>query len=312
MIIKILGSAAGGGFPQWNCNGHNSRSVRAGKRGFQAATQSSIAVSRHRDAGEWVICNASPDIREQINANFELQPHADGPLRNSPIAAVVLTNADVDHVAGLLSLREGQRFALYGSERVLSTLSRNSIFDVLDSNTVARRIFALDHPVNLAGPSAQLGISLVPFVVPGKIALYLEDANAGEHFGTEQGDTIGLKLSDAASGRSAFYIPGCAGVDARLAERLKGADLVLFDGTLFTDDEMISEGLSHKTGRRMGHISMSGPDGSIAALSELGIGRRIFVHINNSNPVLNATSEARKLVEAAGWEVAYDGMELEL
>lgn len=312
MIIKILGSAAGGGFPQWNCNGQNSRAVRAGGPGFRAATQSSLALSANRDSGDWVICNASPDIREQINATAELQPPGDGPLRNSPIKAVVLTNADVDHVAGLLSLREGQPFTLYGSERVLNTLSSNSIFDVLDREKVPRRAFVLGQAVDLTGTGAPLGLSMVPFSVPGKIALYLEDADAGSNFGTEEGDTIGLQFEDPATCRKAFYIPGCADVDAGLAERLKGADLVLFDGTLFTDDEMVSQDLSHKTGRRMGHISMSGPEGSIAALAGLDIKRRVFVHINNSNPVLDAASEARKVVEAAGWEVAYDGMEIEL
>lgn len=312
MIIKILGSAAGGGFPQWNCNGQNSRAVRAGRPGFRAATQSSLALSRNRDSGDWVICNASPDIREQINATAELQPPGDGPLRNSPIKAVVLTNADVDHVAGLLSLREGQPFALYGSERVLNTLSSNSIFDVLDREKVPRRAFVLGQAVDLTGTSAQLGLSMVPFSVPGKIALYLEDADAGANFGTEEGDTIGLRFEDRATGRTVIYVPGCADVDTGLAERLRGTDLVLFDGTLFTDDEMVSQGLSEKTGRRMGHISMSGPDGSIAALAGLDIGRRVFVHINNSNPVLDAASEARKFVEAAGWEVAHDGMEIEL
>ena len=283
-----------------------------GRAGFRAATQSSLAVSRDRSSGDWIICNASPDIREQINATVELQPDGDGPLRNSPIKAVVLTNADVDHVAGLLSLREGQPFALYGSERVLDTLANNSIFDVLDREKVSRRAFVLGQPVDLTGTSAQLGISMLPFSVPGKIALYLENADAGTNFGTEEGDTIGIEFSDRATGRRAMYIPGCADVDADLAARLRGADLVLFDGTLFTDDEMVSQGLSHKTGRRMGHMSMSGADGSIDALADLGIGRRVFVHINNSNPVLDATSEARKFVAAAGWEVAYDGMEIEL
>ena len=312
MIIKILGSAAGGGFPQWNCNGQYSRAVRARQTGFRPATQSSLAVSRGSSSGDWVICNASPDIREQINATREMQPTCDGALRNSPIKAVILTNADVDHIAGLLSLREGQPFSLYGSKRVLDTLSSNSIFEVLNREKVQRRAFVLEEAADLTGGGAPLGLSLLPFSVPGKIALYLEDPAAGDGLGTEEGDTIGLQLTDQATGRSAFYIPGCASVDARLAERLKNADLVLFDGTLFTDDEMVTQGLSHKTGRRMGHISMSGPDGSIAALAELGIARRIFVHINNSNPVLDAAGEARRFVEAAGWEVAYDGMEIEL
>lgn len=312
MIIKILGAAAGGGFPQWNCNGVNSRAVRAGHAGFRRSTQSSIAISRTRDSGEWVICNASPDLREQIDATPELQPAADGPLRNSPIKAVVLTNADVDHIAGLLNLREGQPFALYGSERVLTTLANNSIFDVLAGDKVSRHSFALNETVELASANAPLGLTFTPFDVPGKIALYLENEAGGDNFGTAEGDTIGVEIADASSSRSFFYIPGCAEVDERLANRLQNADLVMFDGTLFTDEEMVSQGLSHKTGKRMGHISMSGADGSMAALAELGIKRRVYVHINNSNPVLDAISHARKLVEDAGWEIAYDGMEIEL
>ena len=208
MIIKILGSAAGGGFPQWNCNGQHSRAVRAGQPGYRAATQSSLAVSRDRQSGDWVICNASPDIREQINATVELQPASDGPLRSSPIKAVVLTNADVDHIAGLLSLREGQPFTLYGSERVLNTLASNSIFEVLNREKVTRRTFTLGQAVELSDASTDLGISMLPFSVPGKIALYLEREDAGANFGTEEGDTIGVEFSDQATGRTAFYIPG--------------------------------------------------------------------------------------------------------
>jgi pyrroloquinoline quinone biosynthesis protein B len=147
--------------------------------------------------------------------------------------------------------------------------------------------------------------------VPGKVALYLEDKSSS-NFGSQEGDTIGLKITDPAEKKSFFYIPGCAAVDEKLAARLKGASIVFFDGTLFTDDEMLEQGLLNKTGARMGHISMSGASGSIAAFSKLGVGRLIYVHINNSNPALDENSPARKSIEGAGWEVGYDGLEVRL
>ena len=310
MIIKVLGSAAGGGFPQWNCNCRNCADVRAGRPGFRARTQSSLAVSR--DGSEWVLLNTSPDLRHQINSNPELGSRADGALRNSPIKAAVLTNGDVDHITGLINLREMEPFAFYGSDRVLSTIAQNSVFNVLDAGKVKRRELTLDTPTALYGADAPLGLTVTAFAVPGKIALYLEDASKGDNFGSTAGDTIGLEVSDPASGKSFFYIPGCAEVDAKLAARLRNAALVFFDGTLYTDNEMIDAGLMPKTGARMGHISISGEAGSIAALAPLGVGRRIYVHINNSNPVLDEHSEARRQTEAAGWEVGYDGMEVRL
>jgi pyrroloquinoline quinone biosynthesis protein B len=306
MLIKVLGSAAGGGFPQLNCNCRNCAAVRRGAAGLRPRTQSSLAVSR--DGRAWALLNASPDLRQQLAAAPELAPRADGGARSSPIEAVVLTNGDVDHVAGLLSLREGVAFTLYASERVLDALAANSVFDVLDGRVVPRVALPIGTPVELAAP----GLTVEAFPVPGKIALYLEDAAAGSGLGTREGDTVGLEVRDPAAGTGFLYIPGCAAVDAALARRLAGAALVLFDGTLYTDDEMIAQGLSAKTGKRMGHIGMAGRDGSIAAFRELGVRRRIFVHINNSNPVLSEDGPERAEVEAAGWEVAFDGMEIRL
>lgn len=310
MIITVLGSAAGGGFPQWNCNGRNSAAVRAGRAGYRARNQSSLAVSR--DGTDWLLLNASPDLREQIRATPALHPRIGGGLRNSPIKAVVLTNGDVDHIAGLINLREGQPFSIYGSDRVLQTLAANSIFNVCDPAIVPRIDLPLGKSTAMVGAGVELGLSVEAFAVPGKVALYLEDKAAGPDLGTREGDTIGLKIVERGTGRSFYYIPGCAEVDATLARRLQGADLIFFDGTLFTDSEMIDQGLLPKTGKRMGHISMSDPDGSIAAFAKLGVKRRIYIHINNSNPVLDETSEARKEVERAGWEVSYDGMEVRL
>ncbi len=310
MIIKVLGSAAGGGFPQWNCNCRNCVAVRAGKPGFKARTQSSLAVSR--DGESWVLLNASPDLRQQLNETPALHADPKHGLRHSPIKAAVLTNGDVDHVIGLVNLREAQPFTIYGTGRVLEILKSNTVFQVLAAPLVPRVELALDKPMALEGADGDLGLTVEAFAVPGKVALYLEDASAGDDFGTQEGDTIGLKISDPATKKSFFYVPGCATIDEALARRLKGASIVFFDGTLFTDDEMIEQGLLGKTGARMGHISMSGPAGSIATFSKLEVGRLIYVHINNSNPALDENSAARKTIEGAGWEVGYDGLEVRL
>jgi pyrroloquinoline quinone biosynthesis protein B len=308
MLIKVLGSAAGGGFPQINCNCRNCADARQGWPGLRARTQSSVAVSR---CGErWALLNASPDLRQQVAATPELAPRASAGARASPIKAVVLTNGDVDHVAGLLSLREGFAFTVCAAERVLEALAANSIFRALDPQLVKRVPLAIGAQVELGDAEGSLGLTLEAFPVPGKVALYLEDASAGPGFGTREGDTIGVRIADPEDGTAFFYIPACAAVDGALADRLSGAALVLFDGTLYSDEEMIAQGLSQKTGRRMGHISMSGPEGSLVAFRGLAVRRRIFVHINNSNPVLREDSAERREVERAGWEVAFDGMEI--
>ena len=303
MIVKVLGSAAGGGFPQVNCNCRNCADVRAGRPGLSVRTQSSLAVSR--DGARWLLLNASPDIRQQIAATPELAPPPGSGARASPIAVVALTNGDVDHVAGLLSLREGIAFTLYASSPVLEALAANSIFNVLSARHVTRLALPLDERIEVPG-----GLTIEAYAVPGKAALYLEDA--GDPLATREGDSIGLKVSDPAIGAAFHYIPGCAAVDANLARRLQGARLVLFDGTLYTDGEMIAQGLSDKTGRRMGHMSMSGGQGSMAAFAALGVERRIYVHINNSNPALREGSAERTAVERAGWEIGFDGMEIRL
>ena len=308
MVIKVLGSAAGGGFPQWNCNGRNSSDVRQGAAGLSPRTQASIAVSA--DGRQWVLLNATPDLRQQINDTPELYPVPEGGPRNSPIKAVVLTNGDIDAVAGLLSLREGQPFTIYGSARVLDVLASNNIFNVLDPKLVKRVTMELGKPFAVEGPSGPVGITVEAFPVPGKVALYLEDEKAGADFGTQEGDTVGLKLTETASGRHFFYIPGCAKLDDALRARLAGAPLLFFDGTLYTNDEMIAQGLLNKTGDRMGHMNMTGRSGSVETLGPLNIGRKIFIHINNSNPALREGSPQRAAVEGAGWEVAYDGMEV--
>jgi pyrroloquinoline quinone biosynthesis protein B len=308
MLIKVLGSAAGGGFPQWNCNGRNSADVRKGVAGLTARTQASVAVSA--DGRQWVLLNAAPDLRQQINDTAELHPAPDAGPRNSPIKAVVLTNGDVDAIAGLLSLREGQPFIINASARVLDILAANNIFDVLNADLVKRVPMALGKSFTVDGPSGPLGLEVEAFAVPAKVPLYLEDEKAGADFAAQEGDTVGLKVTDTESGRHFFYIPGCARVDDTLRARLKDAPLLFFDGTLYANDEMIVQGLLNKTGERMGHINMSGKSGAIEQLAPLNIGRKIFIHINNSNPVLRQGSPERAAVEGSGWEVSYDGMEV--
>lgn len=309
MFIRVLGSAAGGGYPQWNCNHPNSRRAREKDPKAPARTQSSIAVSA--DGKQWILFNTSPDLRQQINDNDVLHPS--GAVRASPIQAAVLTNADVDHVAGLLNLRESQAFNLYATPRVLSVLEANTIFNVLNPRFVARRPIALNKACEIVRPDGEpLGLSVVPFAVPGKVALWLEDEQQGENFGTVDEDTIALEVRDRNGVTKFYYMPACARMTDDLIERIRGADLIFFDGTLWVDDEMVRDGVGVKTGHRMGHMSVSGEDGAIAALRDLGIRRKVFIHINTTNPILISDTEERKITESAGWEVAYDGMQIEV
>ncbi len=304
MKTLILGAAAGGGFPQWNSNAPGCRRARSGDPAAPPRTQASIAVSA--DGAHWFVFNASPDLRQQIEANPSLHPRVG--LRSTPIAGVVLTGGDVDAIAGLLNLRERQPLTLYAAGAVQDVLAANPIFGVLAGDVVARRTVTLDQPFDLVRPDGlPSGLQAELFAVPGKVPLYLETPGETPPL-VEDGRTVGARLTDG--NRSLFFIPGCAAMSPRLAARLQGADLVLFDGTLYRDDEMVRAGLGAKTGQRMGHMSLSGPEGTLAAFSTLDVRRKVLVHINNSNPVLMADSAERAEVEAAGWEVGYDGMAL--
>ena len=253
--------------------------------------------------------NASPDLRLQIEATLRLHPREG--LRSSPITGVVLTGGDVDAIVGLLHLRERHRFDVYAPSRVLGIIAENPIFDVLAPDCVRRVELPLDERIELAAGSGVSGLAVIAFAVPGKVPLYLE--TPGQDPGlSEKGDAIGLEVIETATRKSFFFIPGCAAMTEHLRRRLAGSRLVFFDGTLWRDDEMIRLGVGSKTGRRMGHMSMSGGDGTIAAFRDLGIGRRIFVHINNSNPALLDDSPERHIANAAGWEIAHDGMEVTL
>ena len=286
-----------------------SRRARAGDPCARAATQASIAVSA--DGERWFLVNASPDLREQINRQPALHPKTG--LRSSPISGIVLTNGDVDALAGLLHLRERTPFVVYAHPRIFSVLEANPIFRVLAPDVVSRVTVPMEEKQVLHGPDGEdAGLRLTCFAVPGKVALYLEGEEKGEGFGTQPGDTLGLEISDAEANARVVYIANCAAVDDMVKERADGADLLFFDGTLWRDDEMITSGEGVKTGKRMGHISMSGPQGSIAALASLEIGKRVFIHINNTNPALLSDSAERHALEAQGWEVACDGMEIVL
>jgi pyrroloquinoline quinone biosynthesis protein B len=303
----VLGAAAGGGFPQWNSNAPACRAARYEPGLARARTQASVAVSAtERD---WFLLNASPDLRLQIEAASLLHPREG--LRSSPIAGAILTGGDVDAIAGLLHLRERHRFSVYAPRQVLQVLVANPIFGVLAPDYVGRVELPLESVVPLTGSSDDSGLAVRAFAVPGKVPLYLEEGGRDPGL-SEAGDAVGLELIDTRDGGSFFFVPGCAVVTEALRRRLRGAALVFFDGTLWRDDEMIRAGVGDKTGRRMGHISMSGAEGAIAALADLGVKRRVFIHINNSNPVLLEASAERRAAEAAGWEIAYDGMEVRL
>jgi pyrroloquinoline quinone biosynthesis protein B len=260
-------------------------------------TQSSLAVSV--DGANWLLLNASIDVRQQILATPALQPKGDG--RHSPIAAVLLTNTDVDHAAGLLALRERQPFTICGTQATLDMIGANRIFDVVGRDIVPRRAVKLGEPFE---PLRGLRLELFP--VPGKAPLWLEE---GEVKTDQIGEgTVGVAVE--AAGRKLVYAPGCARMTDDLKTRMAEAHALFFDGTLFSDDEMIANGLGDKTGRRMGHMPISGPGGTLDELSAHAHVRRILIHINNSNPILIEGSPEEAKVRAAGWDIAFDGMEV--
>ena len=260
-------------------------------------TQAGLALSV--DGATWLLLNASIDLRQQILATPALQPEGEG--RHSPIAAVILTNAEVDSTAGLLALRERQPLAIFATQATLGAIDANRMFDAVDRALAPRRAVALGEAFE---PLPGLRIEL--FAVPGKVPLWLEDGNVSL-------DDIGeatVCVAAEAGGKRLIYAPGCARVTEDLDARIGKADVLFFDGTLFADDEMITSGLGDKTGRRMGHMPVGGPGGTLEALARHVHVRRILIHINNSNPILIEGSPEETKVKAAGWEVAFDGMEV--
>ncbi len=308
MKIIVLGSAAGGGFPQWNCNCRNCAGVRSGAVAATARTQSSIAVSAN--GIDWLLVNASPDILAQIRATPALQPAR--AKRDSGIAAVMLMDAQVDHVTGLLMLREGKQLPLYCTASVWG-----------DLNTGLPLAPVLSHYCGVRWNELQLagdGAAMLPLQVPGidgirftPLALSSKAPPYSPHRERpEIGDNIGLLIEDMASGKSLFYAPGLGAIDPKVEAAMRLADCVLVDGTFWSGDEMIELGFSQKSAADMGHLPQSGDTGMIAVLDRIGARRKVLIHINNTNPILDDNSEQRAILARHGIEVAFDGMEIAL
>jgi pyrroloquinoline quinone biosynthesis protein B len=305
--IAILGSAAGGGSPQWNSNSPACVAARHGESRAMLRSQASIAMSA--DGEHWFILNASPDLRAQIIAEPALHPRP-GSLRDTPIAGVLLTGGEVDTVTGLLTMRERQAFRLYATPSTFALLDQNPIFSVLDRDLVMRDVLRLNERIMLPLPDGRpSGLFAEAFAVPGKPPLYAEDA-ADPTASQNEDETIGLAIDDGT--RTLLYVPGCATMTEDLRARSRHADAVFFDATLWRDDEMIAGGYGAKTGRRMGHMSVAGPGGVLDALKDCTAPVRMLIHINNSNPLLLTDSPERAQAEASGWRVAEDGMRISI
>jgi pyrroloquinoline quinone biosynthesis protein B len=306
MRITVLGSAAGGGFPQWNCNCRNCAGVRRGSVRAKPRTQSSIFVSG-TGAPDGVLFNASPDILQQIRATPALQPAR--ALRDTAIGGVVLIDGQVDHATGLFMLRErSSPLPLWCTDAVADDLTQgNPVLRVLEHycGVARQRIVPDGTPFNV--PAAP-GIELRAFALASKAAPYSPHRDA-----PAPGDNIGMLIADRASRRSAFYAPGLGEMTPALFDTMCGADAVLLDGTFWTDDEMPRLGLSHKTARDIGHLPQSGPGGMLEWLDRLPARtRRLLIHINNTNPILDEDSDERAALTRSGIEVCEDGMLIQL
>ena len=298
MWVRVLGAAAGGGFPQWNCSCPQCRAVRDGSRPCRSRTQSSVAVSA--DYRRWFLLNASPDIRAQIESFPALHPHG---VRDSPLQAVLLTDAELDHTLGLLLLREAGDLEVHATAAVHETLCRGtSLLQTLGAYThVEWRPVATGIEVSLAD-----GLSYRAFHVPtNKRARF----GAGEG---EEGVVVGYRITNGHTGRSLVYLPNVQKLTASVRAHLEGCTRLLFDGTCWQDDELIRLGIAGKTSREMGHLPIDGADGSLEQLAPLPIERKIYIHINNTNPILLEDAPERRIVEEHGLEVAADGLELEI
>jgi pyrroloquinoline quinone biosynthesis protein B len=299
MRIKVLGAAAGGGFPQWNCGCPNCRDVRSGALAAKPLTQECVAVSP--DSERWLLLNASPEIRSQIESFPALHPR--GP-RDSPITAIVLTNGDLDHCLGLLSLRESHPLVIYATERVRRGFTEGNVL----YRTLQRFPGQVTWRALEPGREADLfGLAVEAMPAPGKPPIHLE--GSGE---ADPGDNIGLLIRDRRTGKRLAYFSAAAAVTPAMRAALDDADCVFFDGTFWTSDELITLGLGDKRAEQMAHLPVGGGDGSLRALAGVRAAKRIYIHINNTNPLLRPGSPERKEAEAGGWEIAYDGMEVNL
>lgn len=305
MFIRVLGAAAGGGFPQWNCSCHNCRGVRDGSVTATPRTQSSIAVSS--DGDRWVLCNASPDLHRQIGANPPLQPRTG--VRDTPISAVLLVDGQIDHTVGLLLLREHRRrLEVWTTEAVRTDLTSG-----LPLLSVLQHYCGVEwHPIGIDGRPFRIpslpGIDITALAVEGKPGPYSPNRRS-----PRIGDNIALTFRDMESGRRALYAPGLAAISAQLNEALHASQCVLVDGTFWRDDEMIAAGVSSKRASELGHLPQSGAGGMIEILAGLPrSARRILIHVNNTNPILDEQSAERAVLTDAGIEVACDGLEIRL
>ncbi|HEY7681254.1 MAG TPA: pyrroloquinoline quinone biosynthesis protein PqqB [Gemmatimonadales bacterium] len=302
MEVVLLGTAAGGGFPQWNCWCPSCRIARSDPARAHPRTQSSAAISADRT--RWFLLNASPDIREQV-AGLDGAPSA--AVRRHPVEGMVATDAELDHTLGITLLREGRRLQLYATRAVHEVLNHDSrIVPVTWAFArVDQHELALDQPTQLHHlDGSETGLMVTAFPVAGDPPRFARRDLPGH--------TVGLVVEDQRGGGALAFVPGCGALDEPLLQRLAGADLLLFDGTFWTDDEMIALGLSDRTARQMDHLPVSGPDGSLERLRRLPCRQKVYTHINNSNPMLIEDSPERQLVTAAGLQVGDDGMRFTL
>ena len=299
MHIKVLGAAAGGGFPQWNCGCPNCRDVRSGALGSGPLTQECVAVSA--DSERWLLLNASPEIRSQVESCPQLHPR--GP-RHSPIAAILLTNGDLDHCLGVLSLRESHPLVIYATERVHRGFTEgNVLYRTLQRfpGQVTWRPFEPGKETEAAG----LAVEALP--APGKPPIHLEGTGV-----SDPGDNVGLLIHDRRTGGRLAYFSAAAAITPAMRNAFEGADCIFFDGTFWASDELIALGLGDKRAEQMAHLPVGGPAGSLRALAGVRAPKKIYIHINNTNPLLRPRSPEREQAEAAGWEIARDGMEVNL
>jgi pyrroloquinoline quinone biosynthesis protein B len=307
MWVRVLGSAAGGGFPQWNCNCPNCRGVRDGSLPCAPRTQSSIAVSA--DYRHWFLFNASPDIRSQINASPVLCPQQN--VRHTPIQGIVLTDAEMDHTLGLLSLRETATQRIYATEWVYNALTRwNPLLRTLSTYCpVEWQQVQLHIPITLRNlDGAGSGLQCQPFTtLSSKVVAY-----ATEQAASDPESVVGYRITDLRTGHVLVYMPAVQELNDAVSSQLQNCHCLLIDGTCWYDDELSRLGISQKTARSMGHLPISGADGSLEQLATLPLERVIYIHINNTNPILIEDSPQRQAVEERGFVVAFDGMEMEI
>ena len=304
MKIRVLGASAGGGFPQWNCNCPNCDGVRKGKIKAKPRTQSSIAISENNL--DWILFNASPDVLAQIKAFPALQPARS--IRDTAIKAIILIDSQIDHTTGLLMLREGKPLEIYCTDMAREDLTTgNPLFNVLGHYcTVNWHKLPTHNGSGFSVIGAQrLSFTAVPLL--SKAPPY-----SPHRQNPQEGDNIGIRIEDARTGKNLFYAPGLGKLEPHLEPFLKNADCLLVDGTCWTDDELIRFGISKQSSRDMGHLPQSGEGGMISVLKPLTKPRKILIHINNTNPILNEDSRERAELASNGIEVAYDGMEIDL